>query len=553
MTTPLSTTFRGSPPAQDGEPWLAYIRVSTWKEEQISPELQRAAIKQWEARTGRRVIGYLQDLDVSGRHFNRKIIRGIERVEAGEARGIVVWKFSRFGRDDAGIAINLARLEHAGGQLESATEDVDARTAVGRFNRRILFDLAVFESDRAGEQWTEAHNHRRSHGLPATGRPRWGYHWTPRRIPDGKGGWTLQEEKYEPDPEFVALHTHLYDQYIAGTENFKSLVEYLNTHGHYTVNGNPWEISTLARWMDSGFAAGLLRVHDKQACGNPKCNGRHCKHYTYIQGAHEPTLAPSREEAAEKWQRYQARRATAKKAPPRELKGAYVITGLVRCGLCRGACRIASYTSKKRGKNIPGYAVRCLKRDHAGKSVCTGVWARRTVVEEALFEWLAREAAEDIDALPGQAAPAPAVSPATSRADQRRRYLKAKADAEAALSRLMVDRAKNPDLYPEVAFRAAKAAIDDDYNRATEALAKLDDDQEREPTVGDMRPVMVGLLLEWETLPNSARNAILRTLIRRVAIVPVPVAGEGDERHNQFEVHPVWEPDPWSEQGGDAA
>lgn len=54
-----------------------------------------------------------------------------------------MWKYSRFGRNDLGIAVNLARLENVGGQLESATEEIDARTAVGRFNRAILFDLAV--------------------------------------------------------------------------------------------------------------------------------------------------------------------------------------------------------------------------------------------------------------------------------------------------------------------------------------------------------------------------------------------------------------------------
>ncbi|CAL9482002.1 recombinase family protein [Streptomyces sp. enrichment culture] len=548
--TPIPETFRGSPP-DDDEPWLAYIRVSTWKEEAISPDLQRAAIRAWERRTGRRVIDWIEDLDVSGRHFNRKIMQGIERVERGEARGIVVWKFSRFGRDDTGIAINLARLEYAGGHLESATEDVDARTAVGRLNRRLLFDIAVFESDRAGEQWTEAHDLRRKHGLPATGRPRWGYVWTPRRIPDGKGGWTLQNEKYEPDPEYAELHAYLYDAYIDG-HTFTELVEYLNENGHYTVNGNPWQISTLSRWMDSGWAAGLLHIHDKKACGNPKCAGRGCPHYTHIEGAHRPSIVAldkdiesARAEAKEKWEEYQKRRSTAQRMAPRALNASYSVTGLVRCGRCRGACRIASYTCKKRGISKPGYALRCLNRSHAGKSVCSGVWIRRKVVEDAIFEWLAKEAADDIDALPSTAIPQPR-SAVTARADQRRALEKAKSEAESALTRLMVARAKDPDLYPDQAFAAAQAELQRDRQKAVEGLAQLEVAEQAAPTRGDMQPVMVGMLLEWESLPPSARNAILRTLIRRVAIVPVMEHGK---RSTRVEVHPVWEADPWGDQG----
>ncbi|MEV7413497.1 recombinase family protein, partial [Streptomyces althioticus] len=156
MTTHAPDTFRSTP--DNGDAWIGYIRVSTWREEKISPELQEAALRSWAKRTGRRLLEPLVvDLDATGRNFKRKIMGVIKQVEAGEARGVAVWKFSRFGRNDLGIAVNLARLERAGGELASATEDVDARTAVGRFNRRILFDLAVFESDRAGEQWKETH------------------------------------------------------------------------------------------------------------------------------------------------------------------------------------------------------------------------------------------------------------------------------------------------------------------------------------------------------------------------------------------------------------
>lgn len=116
--TQIPDTFLGSTLA-DLEPWIGYIRVSTWKEEKISPELQKEAITQWARRTRRRIVAWIEDLDVSGRTFKRKIMQAIEHVEARRARGIAVWRYSRFGRDRVGNAINLARLEDIGGRLES--------------------------------------------------------------------------------------------------------------------------------------------------------------------------------------------------------------------------------------------------------------------------------------------------------------------------------------------------------------------------------------------------------------------------------------------------
>ncbi|MEU3218613.1 recombinase family protein [Streptomyces sp. NPDC006971] len=67
---------RPQPPADDGlTPYIGYVRVSTWKEEKISPELQREAITRWARDVGARIIDWVEDLDESGRHFRRKITR----------------------------------------------------------------------------------------------------------------------------------------------------------------------------------------------------------------------------------------------------------------------------------------------------------------------------------------------------------------------------------------------------------------------------------------------------------------------------------------------
>lgn len=530
MTPPLTTTFQGSPADEDGEPWLAYIRVSTWKEEKISPELQRDAISQWARRTGRRIVGWVEDLDVSGRHFKRKIMRCIESVEAGEALGVAVWRYSRFGRDRTGNAMNLARLQQAGGELESATEPVDASTAIGRFQRGMILEFGAFESDRAGEQWRETHDHRRYKlHLPAQGRNRFGYIWH-RRYDQTTG--KLQKERYEPDDELGPVVADLYRAYVAG-DGFSALCGRLNRAGHRTTQGKLWSTPTLTRYMDSGFAAGLLIVH------NPECRCRKtdgtCRNRVFIQGAQEELIE------FDLWEAYQQRRKEVKATTPRSRAGIYELSGLCRCAGCRGGTSLN--TARRDGVNVPGWAYRCTKRAQAGATACDGVLIPRHIVEDKVFDWLKDEAAEGIDN-----APPAEVTPERNLADEQAANMRARARAQAevdkqrqALARLRAEHAANPDDFGPGEYEEAADVI---RRKRTEAQATLDSIPEMEalPDRAEFVSLVVGTVEEWETLNTRERNNMLRKLIRRVALIR---HGSGADKV-EIQVHPLWKPDPWA-------
>lgn len=156
--------------------------MSMMLEEKISPAIQRDSIESYAARRGYYIPpgmwpegGWIEDLDVSGRTFQRKIMDAIAHVEKEAVKAILVWKYSRFGRNRTGNQLNLARVEAAGGELISSTEEVDARTAVGKLTRGVLMEIAAFESDRAGESWADAYQNRVARGLPPYGRTYFGY------------------------------------------------------------------------------------------------------------------------------------------------------------------------------------------------------------------------------------------------------------------------------------------------------------------------------------------------------------------------------------------
>lgn len=516
--TDVPATFLG--PSADWEPWIGYIRVSTWREEKISPEIQRAAIEQWARRTRRRIVAWIEDLDATGRNFKRRIMQGIEAVERREARGIAVWKFSRFGRTDVGIAINLERLEHVGGALASATEEIDASTAVGRFNRAILFDLAVFESNRIGEQWKETHAHRLAHGVPAGGRPRFGYLWTPRRSPDAEAptGWRVQEETYEPNyPRGADALAEAYEQYATGT-GFITLADMLNQLGHKTTRGGTWRQDSLLRYMDSGFAAGLLRVRDACDCGKNGRTHKSCGHWRLFPGAHEPVITP------EVWEEYRGRRGQVRRMPPRERAPRYETTGLVRCSLCRGALT-------GHPKRDGAVYWRCARADAGGD--CTGTTATYTDLQHLVLCFLA-DVADGIDRSPAAALREPSrPDPAAERA-----RLTAEHDqARAALTRLVVDYARHPERYPAEAYDAARAALEADAERALGALAELEAQPAPLPTLADFRPLVIGALPEWEVMTPQQRNGLLRQVIREVRVYP-----RTSRTQTAARIVPVWEP-----------
>ncbi|WP_416964383.1 recombinase family protein [Streptomyces sp. Agncl-13] len=530
MTAQILATFRTA----EREPYIGYIRVSTWREEKISPEIQRTAIEQWARRTNRRIVKWVVDLDASGRDFHRKIMRAIELVENRAARGIAVWRYSRFGRDRVGNAVNLARVENVGGQLQSATEPVDAETAIGRFQRGMILEFSAFESDRTGEQWKEVHAHRLGLLLPSGGRKRFGYVWYPRRVPDATEptGFRLQVERYEPDEESASALAYCYNQYINGT-GFIDLSRYLNKAGFRTTRGKVFTQSSLLRYMDSGFAAGYLQVRD--SCDCPKDRKSSCRHWRRFRGAHDAVInfdLPDCDDSEEMWQAYQDRRASKRKQHPRERSAVWDTTSLVRCIRCRG-----SMTGRQNTNGAVYW--RCVRADVGGD--CEGAVGTYGDLLKEVQDFL-KDVAQGIDDVPAPppTAPPQKEEPEEEEATEDRATLQAEhTRLQDALTRLVTDYAINPHRYPAEAYDSACAKLERDRTDVAAKLDKLNEEQPEEmPSSADFRPLVVGVLPEWATLTTVQRNSILRQLVRHILVSPRPSRYETRAR-----VVPVWEPE----------
>jgi site-specific DNA recombinase len=496
-----------NPPGAAGVPMglipaIGYIRVSKAREEMISPEIQRQSILDWARRNGRYIIAWVEDLDESGRYWQRQIMDVIERVERGEAVEVIVWKYNRFGRDRIGNAVNLGRLNRAKGELVSATEEIDAGTALGRFSRDMLMNIAAFESDRMSESWKETWNWRLDQGLPARGGPRWGYEQVGRIAnPIGPGSFRdpTRQEAYIPLEELAPHGVWAFESYNNGA-GYKHIGVEWNRRGLTTLDGGPWSDTSVRNVMRSGFMAGQLQMHD------PACTREHpsrhrggCTQRIHIPGAQEPMVT------VDAWETFLARSARRAAAPVPDRTAKHLLSGCFWCGhsgdRMKGAPARGKITYKCAGMKAFG---RCAARSAREEMIIPHLLADLSQWADGLEVAAAKRAQEQEDQ------PAPTVAPVDEAAKARKEL----ARLDRKISRLV-------DLYTDGEMERAeyterRGQLDEDRAGVAAQLEELEGAQEEGPE--EYIPVARGLVEEWKTLPPQHRRELLHQLVERITM-----------------------------------
>jgi DNA invertase Pin-like site-specific DNA recombinase len=501
-------------------PMIGYLRVSTAREDMISPELQADHVDRLGRTTGRRIVLWVADLDLSGRSFGtRRIVDIIESIEQGTspegAREIGVWKFSRFGRNRALNALYLGRLEAAGGALISATEQLDATTSIGRFTRGMMMELAAFESDRIAEGWADVQAYRRDRGLPNSGRARFGYirkgrikvgpeHWVDD--PDDPAG-----ERYEVDDDgFADEYRRMYEEAADGRSGYH-IIRWLNRDLIPGPRGavGKWTHSTLWPLLDSGFGCGYIRQHDPECTTHDTDKYGWCRNRTWLPGAHPHLWAhlPDGDATRDRiWKAYRARREASRKTPPRAVEARHELTRRVSCGWCE-----ATMTAHRNNPGSDKYQWRCGGKTR-GTCAHTNS-ASDDVLRAAVRDLLTREhrrlsaIADEISA-----------HEATAHADREPETPRAEA-VEGELERVrrkldrLTERYADDDIPRDAYIRTRDKLLAERVELEAER-AELEEAAEEEVRApADYVPVMLPLLEEWDTMPTWSVNRVLGELV----------------------------------------
>ena len=363
-------------PAPAVERAVIYLRQSTYREESISLEVQEQAARQHAERNGYEVVAVESDPGISGRSWKQR--RGVQNalaaIDESRADVVVVWRWSRLSRSRRDWAVAADMADVAGGRIESATEPND-RTAAGRFARGVMTELAAFESERIGEQWQEARDHRVARGLPATGGPRFGYVVQPDR-------------SYAPDPETGPILADLYRLYLTGWGSGQ-LTRHLNDLGiPRGRTGRRWTYQDTLNVLDAGFGAGLLvktlaRPKNDPAGSAPR---QPVWEREFRTAAHEPVIDRAT------WDAYvTARRQRTKQ---RVRAGAPMLSGLLRCTDCGGPMHHNAWRGERRPRPAPHVPICSRGSTTTGHRQVTVAGHR---IEAAVEAWVL-QIADDLNA-----------------------------------------------------------------------------------------------------------------------------------------------------------
>jgi DNA invertase Pin-like site-specific DNA recombinase len=195
--------------------FLGYRRVSRVggrDETLISPQLQEQAIRRWAEGAGHEIEMLPPELDASGGDDSRPVLLGaIEQIERGEADGLAVWKFDRFTRSLRHSLEMLERIESIGGQLRSASEQLDPDTVAGRLHRNITFSIAQSERESKAEGIAQAKADAIRRGLYISPVTPLGYR-------------KREDRRLEPDPVAAPVVRELFARRAAG-DSYRILAE----------------------------------------------------------------------------------------------------------------------------------------------------------------------------------------------------------------------------------------------------------------------------------------------------------------------------------------
>lgn len=482
---------------------VAYVRVSKGREDMISPDIQLDAIQGWAARHDAVVVKVIQDLSKSGRQFEKRAIpQMIEEIKADEYDTVGLWKWSRWGRNSMLSGSYLVQVEAAGGNVVSATEDIDPATIVGRFTRTMLLGIAEMESDMKSEGWKETHDQRRKNALPHNGAPRYGYQY----------GTVDGNKMYRIDPATGPILADLYRRYIKGT-SLRSLTMDMNAKGQLNLTGNLWTPQSLGYMLDTGFAAGLIRERSDKA---KKTKSKALANFDiWRDGSHDPIIT------RDEWQSYRDRRLDNRTLPPRSHRAAHALSGLIYCGTC-DTRMVVAYS----GANSEWLSWRCKKRADQGLKGCRGLGISDRKAQRAVLDWIESEAQGEwqLDvAISAQ-------EDATARVDvavlqERIESLTRQQDRLVGLY--------ERDAIDDATFDRRKQDLDEQGLAARIELRSALAAQTSK--IEDPRPTLEALAKQWkEILTGEKKNLALRAVVGK-AIVNPETDGE------RLRIVPLWE------------
>ena len=374
-------------------PAALYARVSSDRQDvDLSVAAQLRALRDYAERNGYLVVREYIDEAESGRVADRPQFRKmLDEASASDApfQEILVWKFSRFTRKREHAVAFKSMLRRRGIRVTSITEHADD-TPTGKLMEAIIESVDEFYSENLAQEVTRGMREAASRGFFLSSKAPYGY----RRIKVQDGA--KERPTLEVDPDTAPIVKEIFEKSLRGV-GLKEIAADLNERG-ITNKGKRWGRTGLHYVLTNEAYTGTA-IWGRTTTGDKQPDP------VRAEGAWEALVS---QEVFEEVQKGLQERAPKKQRPAR-VGSKYLLSGLLRCGVCGNP-----YTGQgaKSGK-FSYYVCGTLMREGSGS--CTAAYLNAERVESCVVDTIRGRilndqtitelvvlVAEEIDALAGE-------------------------------------------------------------------------------------------------------------------------------------------------------
>ena len=310
----------------------AYIRVSTDDQLEFSPDSQLKLVREY-AKKNDYILPdefIFQDDGISGKDakhrpsFNRMI--ALAKSDEHPFDAILVWKFSRFARNQEESIVIKNLLRKVGVEVRSISEPVDPDSAFGSLIERIIEWMDEYYLINLSTEVKRGMMERFSKGKIVSIAP---------------FGYKVENGEYVPSPEEAPVIRRIFESYLAGA-GLRRIALNLAADGVRTKRGNAPDNRFVEYILNNPVYIGKIRwSKDGRAASKRDYDN---ENVITVDGTHEPLIS------IETWNAVQDKLRATKKAYPKyqrkEQPSAFMLKGLVRCSSCGATlCQLSQKTS----------------------------------------------------------------------------------------------------------------------------------------------------------------------------------------------------------------
>lgn len=306
-----------------------YIRVSTEKQEELSPESQKDKLLEYALQNGYYVPAeyIFWEIGISGRkadkrpEFQRMI--GIAKDKSHPFDAILVWKFSRFARNQEESIVYKSMLKKDNVDVISVSEYI-CEDVFGKLIERIIEWMDEYYSIRlSGDVFRGMHKKAELGGYQAS--PPLGY-----KI-------AVKGEPPIIDAANAEIVKSIFRMYVEERMSIYSIAARLNELGLTTKSGKPFQKRSVAYMLNNIHYCGYIRWN---VTNNTTKQRKDETEWIVTKGNFEPIISEKIYNAAK--ERLQ------NEHPPRKSKPVYQqkhwLSGMVKCSSCGRSLTIGSVT-----------------------------------------------------------------------------------------------------------------------------------------------------------------------------------------------------------------